>query len=229
LLKSDWGGKTVENRMGGTTKLTQPIQQTMKSTLTAITLAATCALVSSALGGSPTITSNKEYKAAEQEQLCFSDHEFQLDIFGQYSVGEGPDRAATFRDHGWGGGLGLNYFFTRNLGIGIDGAWLYAKEPSYSGSGNGSHKTTIHNFSGSLIYRMPIDHLCLAPYIYAGGGYSVDGEDWATAHAGVGVEYRITPQKLGVFLDGRWTYFGDRFNRDDLNNFSTRLGFRVIF
>jgi hypothetical protein len=192
----------------------------------AITLTACCGLLTSAFAGSLTL-SNNEYKAPAPE-LCFGDHEWQFDLFGQYSVGEGPDHAATFRDHGWGGGLGLNYFFTRNLGIGVDAAWLYATEPQYQGHGK-SHQTTIHNFSGSLIYRMPIDSLCLAPYAYVGGGYAVDGEDWATAHAGVGVEYRITPQKFGVFLDGRWTYYGDRFQRGDLNNFSTRLGFRFIF
>ena len=190
-----------------------------------LTLLASGGLLSSGLAGSLTL-SNKEYKAPAPE-LCFGDQEWQFDLFGQYTVGEGPDHAGPVRDHGWGGGVGLNYFFTRNFGLGIDAAWLYGKEP---GHGNGgSHKTTIHNFSGSLIYRMPIDHLCLAPYLYVGGGYAVDGVDWATAHTGVGVEYRITPQKFGVFLDGRWTYYGDRFGRGDLNNFSTRLGFRVIF
>jgi len=195
-----------------------------------LTLAASCGLLSSGLAGSLTL-SNKEYKAPAPE-LCFGDHEWQFDLFGQYTVGEGPDHAATVRDHGWGGGVGVNYFFTRNLGVGIDGAWLYGKEPdrdSGQRSNGGSHKTTTHNFSGSLIYRMPIDHLCLAPYVYVGGGYAVDGVDWATAHAGAGVEYRISPQKFGVFLDTRWTYYGDRFDRGDLNNFSTRLGFRVIF
>jgi len=61
------------------------------------------------------------------ETSCFSDHEWQVDLFGQYSVGEGPNQVGLFRDHGWGGGIGLNYFFSRNIGLGIDAAWLDAK------------------------------------------------------------------------------------------------------
>jgi hypothetical protein len=44
----------------------------------------------------------------------------------------------------------------------------------------------------------------------------------------VGVEYRFTQGK-GVFVDGRWTYLGDRFGHGDLNYFSTRIGFRFAF
>ena len=96
-------------------------------------------------------------------------------------------------------------------------------------SDDGDNSTTIHNFSGSLIFRAPMDAACLAPYLYVGGGCSVDGHQWASAHAGAGVEYRIVPQKVGVFLDGRWTYLGDRFGHEDLNYFSTRLGMRFVF
>lgn len=154
---------------------------------------------------------------------CFGDQELSIDIFGQYTDGNSPVHAGPIRDHAWGGGLGLNYFFTRNLGIGVDAAWLYGKEHPALGGG----RTTIHNFSGSLIARFPID--CVAPYIYAGGGAAIDGEQWASAHAGVGVEWRLQPQKLGVFVDGRWTYYGDRFGHGDLNNFSGRVGLRIVF
>jgi hypothetical protein len=196
----------------------------MKTKYLGITLIASVGVLGSGFAGTPVVS--KEYKAPEPI-VCFTEHEWQVDLFGQYSVGEGPHQAGIFRDHGWGGGIGINYFFTRNFGLGVDAAWLAAKEAPYLATE--TEKTAIHNFSGSLIYRMPIDHLCLAPYIYAGGGYHVDGEDWASAHGGVGVEFRIEPQKYGVFLDGRWTYLGDRFGHGDLNFFSTRLGFRFIF
>jgi hypothetical protein len=178
-----------------------------------------------AFAGVPMMES-KQYKGPQPVETCFAEHEFQLDIFGQYSVGEGPNQVQLFRDHGWGGGIGLNYFFTRNLGIGVDAAWLYAKEGPAANSND--DETVLHNFSGSLILRFPIDELCLAPYIYAGGGAAVDGEQWATAHGGVGVEYRFAPGK-GIFVDGRWTYLGDRYGLDDLNYFSTRVGFRLTF
>jgi Outer membrane protein beta-barrel domain len=209
-----------------------------------IAVLTSCGLLTNAFAGQPTyVPSSKTYKAPEPI-VCFSEHEWQVDLFGQYSVGEGPHQAGIFRDHGWGGGIGINYFFTRNLGLGVDAAWLYAKESDISLSprellrerirdrfddSNDNDHTTIHNFSGSLIWRFPLDEHCLAPYIYVGGGCHVDGEQWASAHGGVGVEYRIQPQKYGVFLDGRWTYLGDRFGHGDLNFFSTRLGFRFIF
>lgn len=194
-------------------------------------LFATCGIATSVFAGTPMISTSKEYKTTEANETCFGEHEWQIDLFGQYSVGEGPNQVQLFRDHGWGGGVGINYFFTRNWGLGVDAAWLYGKEgPGLDdGDHHGSHRTVTHNFTGSLIFRVPIDDSCLAPYLYAGGGLSVDGEQWATAHAGVGVEYRITPQKFGVFLDGRWTYLGDRFGHEDLNFFSSRVGFRFIF
>jgi len=174
-------------------------------------------------------------KATKQEVMtetpCFSDHEWQLDIFGQYSDGNGPDHAGLFREHGWGGGIGLNYFFSRNIGIGVDAAWLNATDNDKVSDLNNDEddETVFHNFSGSLIFRAPIDDLCLAPYVYLGGGFHVDGHQWASGHAGVGVEYRIVPQKVGVFVDGRYTFLGDRFGHGDLGFASARLGMRFTF
>jgi opacity protein-like surface antigen len=191
------------------------------------TLCASTILVAAAVAGDgKQIAIDKGYHAPEAS--CFKDQELQIDIFGQYTVGEGPSHAGPVRDHGWGGGIGINYFFTRNIGIGIDAAWLYAKDRSSVGDDDDDH-TTIHNFSGSLIARFPIDDKCLAPYLYVGGGAAVDGEQWASAHAGAGLEFRVQPQKMGIFVDGRWTYYGDRFGHEDLNNFSGRVGVRWVF
>jgi len=198
----------------------------MKYTLVAIT-ALSC-LVGSAFAGTAVYTPGKETKSVVESTPCFGDHEWQVDLFGQYSVGEGPHQVGLFRDHGWGGGIGINYFFTRNIGLGVDAAWLYTKEADISETSDGGH-TTIHNFSGSLFFRAPIDSACIAPYVYLGGGCHVDGDQWASAHAGAGVEFRLKPEKFGVFVDGRWTYLGDRYGHDDLNFTSARVGFRFIF
>ena len=188
-------------------------------------------LAATSYAGQPMVSSGKESKEYKSvpEETCFNDHEFQLDLFGQYTVGEGPTHAGPMRDHGWGGGIGLNYFFLRNVGIGVDAAWLDMKENEHFAGHDGSHNTALHAFSGSVIFRLPIDRLCLAPYVYAGGGFQVDGEQWAEAHGGVGLEYRFIPHKAAFFVDGRWTYFGDRDGLGDLNNFSARAGFRFIF
>ena len=188
-----------------------------------IPLLAALATAASAFAGTR-VVETKTPVVSETE--CFRAHELQLDIFGQYSVGEGPDRAGTFRDHGWGGGVGLNYFLTRNFGLGVDAAWLAAKEANYTA--RSADPTTVHNFSASLIYRFPIDSVCVAPYIFAGGGFAVDGKQWATAHAGAGIEKRLS-SKVGLFTDARWTFLGDRYGRDSIGNLGVRAGVRVVF
>lgn len=189
-------------------------------------------LVASTFAGDHVYSTGKSYKqpAPPAPTSCFSDHEFQVDLFGQISFGE-SGKIGAFRDTGYGGGIGLNYFFHRNIGLGVDAAWLDAKRSDLdrdAGDHNNS-RTAIHNFSGSLIIRLPIDSACLAPYTYVGGGYTVDGNGWATAHAGVGLEYRCVPNKLGLFIDGRWTYLGDRYGKSDLNFWGARAGVRIVF
>jgi hypothetical protein len=182
-------------------------------------------LASTAFAGHEIVTTNKNYKAPVPE-ACFREGELQIDLFGMYVDGNGSEHAGPVRDHGWGGGIGFNYFFTLNLGVGVEAAWLDAKDNH--GSGDGGY-TAIHNYSGSLIYRWPIEGRCVAPYAYLGGGVAGDGNNWAFGHVGLGVEYRIQPQKLGVFADVRWTYYGDRFGNGDQNNFGGRVGVRWVF
>lgn len=187
-------------------------------------LLATVALAATSLAGTASYHSGKTYKEYKQQEqpTCFSDTEIQADVFAAYGVGEGPNQVGLFRDHGWGGGIGVNYFFARYFGLGVDGYWLDAKS-------RGGDSRAVHNVTGSVIVRYPIDSLCLAPYIFAGGGGHFDGEDWASAHAGAGLEYRVVPNKIGVFIDGRWTYLGDRFGNDDLNFTLVRTGIRWVF
>lgn len=208
----------------------------MKKLITSLALA--LGFIGTGFAGSsfaPSAPSGKESKdfkrtTAPAEETCFKAGEWQVDTFAQYSVGEGPNQVGLFRDHAVGGGVGLNYFFSRNIGLGFDAAWVSAKEaPSATSPTTTEDARVIHNFSGSLIFRAPLDRSCLAPYLYVGGGFHVDGEQWASAHAGVGLEYRIKPNKFGLFVDGRWTYLGDRNGHDELNFFSVRAGFRVIY
>jgi len=191
------------------------------------------ALVGTSLAGQTVATAGKDFKRTTStavEESGFKAGEWQIDTFAQYSVGEGPNQVGLFRDHGVGGGVGLNYFFSRNIGLGVDATWLSAKEaPSAQNPAKTDDATVVHNFSGSLIFRLPLDWSCLARYVYVGGGFHVDGEQWASAHAGVGLEYRIKPNKFGLFVDGRWTYLGDRNGHEELNFFGARAGFRLIF
>ena len=43
------------------------------------------------------------------------------------------------------------------------------------------------------------------------------------------LEYRIVPNQIGLFGDTRWTYYGDRLSRVDVNNFQFRAGVKFVF
>jgi len=195
---------------------------------------------------------------------CFLDQEFSLDLFYSYNdalhegsrtrttdrfSGRGPcgcmfDATVTeskqqyFRD-GSGGGLGVNYFFARYFGIGLEGNW-------WVGVNEGSTVTTTYvrrtdgatkketvttrgrdaaqQLSGSIIFRYPFEGVCCwAPYVFTGGGVVFDGSTTGFAHVGLGAEFRITPH-IGVFADWRWEFMDDR---NDVN--MTRTGVRFVF
>jgi hypothetical protein len=195
------------------------------------TLFASIAMAATSFAGHEVVSSGKEYKGGKEPAptYCFNAGELQLDVYGAYVVGEGPAHAGPVRDHGFGGGIGVNYFFTRYLGVGAEGYWISADHNARAGDGRDNGDTTFHNVNGSLIFRLPIDALCLAPYAYLGGGAVMDGDKWAVGFAGVGLEYRVIPNKLGLFVDARWNYYGDRYGADDQNNFTSRAGVRWVF
>lgn len=195
-------------------------------------LIAACGLAAGAHAGDQTVTAQKDTKTLTPpaECSCFKDHEFQLDFFGDYNVGNGPTHMGIQRDHGWGGGAAINYFFTKNIGIGAEYTLSYGKEsPDTDAGRDRGHHTYTHGVAGNVIYRLPINTSCLAPYVYLGGGTLIADHEWAEAHGGLGLEYRIIPAKVGIFADTRWTYLGDRFDRGDVNFFSARVGVRLVF
>lgn len=195
-------------------------------------LVAAFAVAATGLAGTATYSSGKSYKEVKNvvAPTCFSDTEIQLDVFGAYADGNSPNHAGPIKDHGWGGGVAANYFFARYFGLSAEGTWLAAKHNvSQPGISRDEERTTFHNVTGSVIFRYPIDSLCLAPYAYVGGGAAIDGKKWAVGHVGVGLEYRIVPNKIGIFADERWNYYGDRFHHDTQNNFMTRAGIRYVF
>jgi len=184
-----------------------------------------------AIAGTADVSKDKTV-APPQEIPCFRDHEFQLDIFGSYlNLAHGDNQYDHHRNSGQdggGGGVGLNYFFTRNFGLGVDGDF-------------DTNRGGVANYTGKLIIRFPIEngHLCLAPYIFGGGGgesffnenqwyynHRYDHQTQGTWMCGGGVEFRVTP-RIGVFTEGRYTWTGGSNNNGD--NASARLGVRFAF
>ena len=142
-------------------------------------------------------------------------HELSVDAFATGSIGKYTINhlsGTRIREHGeLGAGLGMNYFFSSNIGVGAD---------VYSENNTGA---LIDSASVNLILRLPLGQSGFAPYVMGGGGRQFERIDPWFAQFGAGMEYRFTPH-LGVFLDARIVlpeetkYYG-----------VARLGFRFAF
>jgi hypothetical protein len=128
-----------------------------------------------------------------------------------------------------GGGITFNYFFTRYIGIGLEGDFL----------GGNPYDTVL---TGNLIFRYPFEFGAtpvptgyskdgkdvrsgkdgkdskstisgptwgIAPYILLGGGSQWDGRAEGIGDVGGGVELRFK-QHWGFFLEGRWVIHDSR-------------------
>ena len=142
-------------------------------------------------------------------------NELSMDVFGSASLGKySIDHLSSDRvrhNTRLGLGLGLTYFITRNIGIGAE---------AYSEDTSGPF---IDSASANLTLRLPLGQSGVAPYIFGGGGEQFDLNRLSFGQAGVGIEFRFTPN-VGIFTDARmvWPtetqYFG-----------VARLGLRFAF
>ena len=121
--------------------------------------------------------------------------ELSMDVFGTASIGEYTiNHLSTSRirhDTRLGVGLGLNYFSTRNIGIGAD---------VYSENTTGAF---VDSLAANLILRLPLGQSGFSPYAFGGGGHQFDMIEAWFGQVGAGMEYRFT-RNVGVFLDARW-------------------------
>ena len=119
--------------------------------------------------------------------------EFSVDAFGvgalhEYDFNNGGLQRRNYR---FGGGAGINYFFTTFLGIGGDAFAI------------STHHSFVDTTMGNLILRLPIGNTGLAPYIFGGAGYEFQGIDQIVAGGGAGLEFRIVPH-FSIFVDARY-------------------------
>jgi hypothetical protein len=186
-----------------------------------------------------TVASSKAVAAPPPPPVesLYRDHEWQIDLFGAYAP-SGPDAGRYLGNHAWGGGAGINYFFTRNFGLGLEGSAL-------RGTGKSSNHDVSGDFGLNLIGRLPIANTGWAPYGFAGIGGFVPGNGnnvfnttingfsrtirghnnddiLFQGHVGLGVEYRFT-RNIGAFADGRYTFVEN--GHDDYGLIRTGLRF----
>jgi hypothetical protein len=192
----------------------KPKNQIMKKYIITGVMAAVAA--TSAFAG--TTTASKEVAPVEAPCL-FRDNELQLDMFGL-----GDFYRGNFDMSGrpaWGGGLGLNYFFSRFVGIGIEQD-LYGRNSKGNGAQGNDFGYTRWATIGNLFVRYPICSMNLAPYLMVGGGanYGNVGGGYVNqggrpnklagqgfGHVGGGLEYRVT-ETIGLFSDARYLFSG---------------------
>lgn len=157
--------------------------------------------------------SSKKVVVAPQQDL-FRAGEFQVDAAVVGAAGKYDNRNNI---GALGGNLGLSYFLTRYLGIGIDN--------SLGGTigGNGT-SGALDNLQGQVIGRLPIESLHLAPYAMVGGGATWgNNRGQGNGNVGGGLEYRIN-RGLGLFGDYRWLY-----GNNGLSENLFRAGVRFVF
>lgn len=154
----------------------------------------------------------------DQNSPRFTANELSLDLFGSYHNPEGKlaDLFSTNIRHGnWGGGGGINYFFTREFGLGADV--------------NLSDKTGDENIVdyvvGDLLLRLPMGNSGLAPYLVGSGGRGMSPVYQWVYGGGVGLEYRFNPV-TGIFSDARFLW-SDRGT--DFDALTIRAGMRFAF
>jgi len=174
---------------------------------TALNLIACLGVAGSAFAGHEISGKDKGYLPPAEP--CFNDQEFQVDLFGSYTYGV---QRSEYGD-GFGGGVAMNYFFHRYIGVGIEGN-------VYEGEANG-----VWNLGGRVIARYPLElgSVCISPYAFVGGGAQFDGLTSGTWLAGGGLEWRAT-SSFGVFTEGRYTWAGDQADSSQ-----ARVGVRFVF
>ena len=121
---------------------------------------------------------------------------------------------------GLGGDWGVNYFFTKYLGVGIDDSVGSIRNAGFSGFDGLQAGDSLQ---ADLLLRYPICAWNLAPYVMVGGGGSWGPASQGDGNAGGGIEWRVL-EHAGFFADCRWLY-----GTSGLTMALPRVGIRVNF
>ncbi len=184
----------------------------MKKTLSLLALVLATASMSFA---GQAVSSKKVVVAADD--CRFRANEWQIDASVVGAGGNYNNQSGG----GVGGNLGVNYFFSKYIGVGIDdsvgGFW-----PSSNSAAQG-----VDSLQADLLLRYPICSWNLAPYLMVGGGASWGSASQGDGNVGAGLEYRFTPN-VGLFADCRWLYGGST-SAGQLSMALPRVGLRFAF
>ena len=112
-----------------------------------------------------------------------------------------------------GGGMGIAYFFTENIGLDLNYAVF-------------NYDSALHFVTTDAVLRFPLKSVCIAPYILGGAGVVTNGDTEATWRLGGGVDFRPEALgNLGIFADGVYNWI----DGDHSDATIVRLGLRLPF
>jgi hypothetical protein len=167
------------------------------------------------VGGTILMLAAKSALGQDNQSDLYRANEFSAEGFGSASLGKySLDHISGQRvreNTRLGAGAGLNYFFTKYIGISAE---------AYSENIKGPF---VDSTSANLTLRLPLGQSGFAPYAFGGAGRDFDPAKFWFGQVGGGIEYRFSPN-IGIFTDGRFVepqhtkYFG-----------VARLGLRFAF
>jgi hypothetical protein len=149
----------------------------------------------------------------------FNANELTLDAFGTYLNPERRIKSifnTSIRKGTWGGGVGANYFWSRDVGLGV--------ETSFQDGG----AKFVDHVGGNLMVRFPFDVIRTAPYIMAGGGYKWNPRGSWFVDLGPGLEFRFN-KHLGVFGDASYIFLDKVSPGGTKDQLYFRVGLRAGF
>lgn len=153
------------------------------------------------------------------EECRFHAKEWQIDTA---TVGTAGTYGGTSFE-GLGGNLGVNYFFSKYFGIGVDNSVGSERRTGLTGFDGLQAYDTLQ---ADLLARYPICSWNLAPYAMLGGGAHWGNASQGEGNVGGGIEYRAL-KNAALFADCRWLY-GDNGSKA-LSAAMPRIGIRFIF
>ena len=153
------------------------------------------------------------------ETCRFHSNEWQIDSSTVGLLGNSGGQSKE----GLGGNLGVNYFFSKFVGIGVDNSVGSERNTGQSGFDG---LQAFDSLQANLLLRYPICAWNLAPYAMLGGGATWGPTSQGDGNVGGGLEYRFM-SNLGLFADCRWLYGGNTGNH--LSQAMPRIGFRLSF
>jgi hypothetical protein len=160
-----------------------------------------------------------KYEKNPEDQPLFTHNELSVDLFGTYLNPERRIKSifnTNIRRGTWGGGVGANYFWSKDVGFGVD--------TSFQDRGS----DFVDHVGGNLIVRLPLNVIRLAPSVFAGGGFAFSPRDTWFTDIGTGLDFRIS-RHLGLFADGRYIWKDKTSADGNREQLLLRTGFRVIF